>query len=194
MGRLKESDPPDGGWGWVIVFSAFTIQMIVNGSQLTTGLLYVSLKNYFNESATTTAWVLSLSTALMQMSGPLGTYIANKFGIRPTVIIGGAVSTAGFLLSSFAPNVYYLYFTHGIVASIGHGLCFGQSLAILPYYFEKRFPIASSLTSSGTCVGLIVYSLLYQVFLEIYGWKGTYLLVSALNAHLILCGVLFRPI
>lgn len=58
--------PPDGGWGWVIVFSSFCMNMIVDGVCYSYGILLPDIKEAFNNS-----------TAMMSLGGALllGTYM-----------------------------------------------------------------------------------------------------------------------
>lgn len=43
--------PPDGGWGWLVVFSSFMINAIVDGFCHSYGILMPELIRYFNSSA-----------------------------------------------------------------------------------------------------------------------------------------------
>lgn len=42
--------PPDGGWGWLVVFSSFMINAIVDGFCHSYGILMPELIGYFNSS------------------------------------------------------------------------------------------------------------------------------------------------
>lgn len=48
--------PPDGGYGWVIVFASFMINLIADGVAMSFGLIFVELNNYFDEGKSKTAW------------------------------------------------------------------------------------------------------------------------------------------
>ena len=58
--ELCMPDPPDGGWGWVVVFCSFMIHVIADGITYTFGIFYVELWRYFGESKGTTSWVASI--------------------------------------------------------------------------------------------------------------------------------------
>lgn len=60
---LKKPKIPDGGWGWVVVFSSLIISMIADGISFSFGLLYIEFLNEFNESKSKTAWIGSLFMA-----------------------------------------------------------------------------------------------------------------------------------
>lgn len=43
--------PPDGGWGWVIVFSSFLYNVLVLGYHNSFGVYLISLLNTFGETS-----------------------------------------------------------------------------------------------------------------------------------------------
>ena len=53
-------DPPDGGWGWAVTFSAFMVGVIVDGISFSFGLFFKELYVYFNESKNLTSWIISV--------------------------------------------------------------------------------------------------------------------------------------
>lgn len=52
--------PPDGGYGWVVVFASFMCNLIVDGIAYTFGIFLPELVTYFGEGKGTVAWVGSL--------------------------------------------------------------------------------------------------------------------------------------
>ena len=68
------------------------------------------------------------------------------------------------------------------------------TLSILPVYFDKYFDIANGIAHAGLSFGVMVMSPLTQFFLEIYGWRGTMIIIAAFNAHTIAIGALLKPV
>ena len=65
--------------------------------------------------------MISIAPAnISSISGPLGVFISDVIGVRPTVIGGTVIGCAGLLLSAFATEVYHLYITYGIIAGKVH--------------------------------------------------------------------------
>jgi hypothetical protein len=52
--------PPDGGWGWVIVFSSLMCNMVVDGIGLGYGVLLPKFADYFQASKSKVSLVGSL--------------------------------------------------------------------------------------------------------------------------------------
>ena len=53
--------PPDGGWGWVVVFASFMMNGIIWGILNTSGIIYVELLEYLQTGKGETAWISSLT-------------------------------------------------------------------------------------------------------------------------------------
>ena len=61
--RVKSStlhDPPDGGWAWVMTFSAFIVGVILDGISFSFGILFIPLLAHFEESKSLTSWIISV--------------------------------------------------------------------------------------------------------------------------------------
>ena len=52
--------PPDGGWGWVVVFASFIAHCIADGCAFSFGIFYMTLKDSMNESDAKTSLVGSI--------------------------------------------------------------------------------------------------------------------------------------
>ena len=48
---------PDGGYGWVVVFSAFTLQIVFGGFLFSFGLYFVTFLEVFQGDRSTTSWI-----------------------------------------------------------------------------------------------------------------------------------------
>ena len=69
--------------------------------------------------------------------GPIASILANRYGHRAIMIVGGFMSAVGILMSSFATDIYYLYFSYGIITGKskedvcmvkGEAICFDSRL------------------------------------------------------------------
>ena len=61
--------PPDGGWGWVICFSSFMCNLILDGIAYTFGVLLEPLVVAFDANRSTISWVGSILCGVYLMSG-----------------------------------------------------------------------------------------------------------------------------
>ncbi|GFR07174.1 monocarboxylate transporter 14, partial [Trichonephila clavata] len=50
----------DGGWGWAVVFSTFTVRFISHGMIYTFGIYYVEFRKYFGTTSGAASLVMSI--------------------------------------------------------------------------------------------------------------------------------------
>lgn len=110
------AEPPDGGYGWFIVFGAFSVQFWVAGLVKSYGVLYVEIMETFPSStATVASWIPAILSALCLVLAPLSSALCQRFSCRAVVFVGGIFCALGMILSYFATNLLHLLFTFGIL-------------------------------------------------------------------------------
>lgn len=57
-----------------------------------------------------------LKLCLFIFTGPIASALTNRYGCRLVTIVGAIVASTGFILSLFAPNIYYLFFSFGVLS------------------------------------------------------------------------------
>lgn len=107
--------PPDGGWGWVVVFASFMCNMIVDGIIFSFGSFIEPIKDEFHVTKAYVALVGSLMSGFYLIAGPFASAVANRYGFRLVAIMGSVLGAAAFALANFAPNVEYLCVMFGVI-------------------------------------------------------------------------------
>lgn len=177
----------------IVVVSFFT-QFLCYGSPLAVGVLYVEWLDAFGEGKGKTAWVGSLASGVGLLASPVCSLFVSSFGARPVTIFSGFLVAGGLMLSSLAPNIYFLFFSYGIVVGLGCGLLYTATVTITCQYFDSRRGLALGLISTGSSVGLFIYAALQRMLIEFYGLDGCLLIVGALALNILACGSLMRPL
>ncbi|XP_018318941.2 monocarboxylate transporter 12-like isoform X2 [Agrilus planipennis] len=183
---------PDGGWGWVIVFSSFLMSMIADGICFTFGILYVEFLEEFGASNSVTSWIGSLFVSVPLLTGPIMSALVERFGCRVMTIVGGIISAVGFLLSSFADSIALMYLTFGVISGLGLGVCYVTAVVSIAYWFDKRRTLAVGLGACGTGVGTFIYAPLTQYLIEELGWRGTMIILAGTLLNICVCGMLMK--
>ncbi|GFN83936.1 monocarboxylate transporter [Plakobranchus ocellatus] len=189
--------PPDGGWGWLVVLSSFMIHVIADGIVYSFGVFLTELVDYFHAGRGEITWVGSLQPAITFTVGPLSSALTNRYGCRVVTIAGAIVSSAGFIMSVWAPNHYYLYFTSGVMAVHGGYRTNGQTGPrdnTNNYYFETKRSFATGLAVCGSGFGTFVLAPVCKLLIEAYSWQGAMLLLGGFTLNIIVCGIIFRPL
>ncbi|CAL8362556.1 unnamed protein product [Boreogadus saida] len=192
--RSSARPAPDGGWGWVIVAACFMAQLLAYGSPQSVGVLYPEWLNAFQQGKGMTAWVGSLVSGLGLIASPVCSACVDNFGARPVTIFSGVMVAGGMMLSAFAPNVQFLFFSYGIVVGLGCGLVYNATLTITCQYFDKKRGLALGIVTTGTSFGAFVYAALQNELLLLFGLNGCLLIVGAMSLNLMACAGFMRPL
>lgn len=67
--RSRSPSPPDGGYGWVVVVSAFFIMGLTAAVLKNFGLFFLDIQNHFGVRTSTTCWVTSTTIAMFHIGG-----------------------------------------------------------------------------------------------------------------------------
>ncbi|XP_055973664.1 monocarboxylate transporter 2 [Sorex fumeus] len=186
--------PPDGGWGWVVIGAAFVSIGFSYALPKAITVFFKEIQLVFNTSFSEVAWISSIMLAVMYAGGPISSILVNNFGSRPVVMTGGLLCCFGFISASFSKSILHLYITVGFIGGIGLAFNLQPALAIIGRYFYKKRPLANGLAMAGSPVILSTLAPLSQYLLNNYGWKGSFLILGGLLLNTCVSGSLMRPL
>ncbi|XP_013919473.1 PREDICTED: monocarboxylate transporter 11-like [Thamnophis sirtalis] len=187
-------DPPDGGWGWLVVVAGFLANSLTFGILRSLGVLFEDLVEAFQATAAQVSWVMAITLATQQFASPLGTAASTHYGARPVVMLGGLLSSLGIFGAALSTSLFHLYLSLGFLTGLGWALAFAPTMGTLSRYFSARRSLAMGLALTGN--GLTSFALppLLRLAADHLAWRGTLLATSALTLHLLLGGALLRPL
>ncbi|XP_071571239.1 monocarboxylate transporter 12 [Temnothorax nylanderi] len=192
--RRTKMIPPDGGWGWVVLFSALVVNFLIPGTVKSFGVLFVEFLHVFKASSTAASWMPALCYFLYSSLGPLSSILSTKYSYKTVTLIGGTFAASGMMLSYFANSVTYLYVSYGLMVGIGAGLSFPPTVYIVTQYFERLRGVANGLCISGSAIGTIVLPPLLQYLLDCFGYRGAVLIMGAITLNTLVCALLYHPV
>ncbi|CAN0132898.1 unnamed protein product [Lampetra fluviatilis] len=193
MGARRLENPPDGGWGWVVVASCFMSTSLTHGVQKSFGVFFVEFIDYFDESRSRTAWINSIMYGVSLFIGPLAVALSARFSSRSVVMVGGLICGVGTMLGMLAQNITHLYITVGFVTGVGSGIAYTLTNAEVGRYFDKRRAFAAGIGVCGSGASFILAPL-FQFLIEQYGWRGSLLLIGGGMLNVCACGAVIRPL
>ncbi|XP_033108295.1 monocarboxylate transporter 13-like [Anneissia japonica] len=186
--------PPDGGWGWVVICGSFMCMYISFGIPRTLGIFVTPLVDNFESNTGTIGWIVSMPMTLLLTTGPIAGALCKKYGCRPMGILGGVLAGSGFLIAYSANNVFFLAIGLGILPGMGFGLASTASVVIISRYFENLFVLANGIIYLGGPIGYLSLPPITQLFLQMYEWRGAALILSGVTLHIAVGGALMRPL
>ncbi|KYO24999.1 monocarboxylate transporter 2 isoform X1 [Alligator mississippiensis] len=188
------STPPDGGWGWAVLFGAFVSIGFSYAFPKAIAIFFKEIQAFFGTSYSEIAWVSSIMLATTYGGGPISSILVNRFGSRPVVIFGGLLCGIGMVSASFCTSIMQLYICVGLISGFGLALNLQPSVIIIGKYFLKRRPLANGLAMAGSPVMLCTLAPLNQFLFDNFGWRGSFLILGAILLNCCVAGALFRPI
>ncbi|XP_063836057.1 monocarboxylate transporter 12 [Ostrinia nubilalis] len=187
------TSPPDGGYGWVVVFGAFMVQFWVAGLFKSYGVLYVEIMETFPDSSESVAsWIPAALSTLCLALAPLSSALCEKYSCRLVVFIGGLFCATGLALSYFSTGLLHLLLSFGVMTGIGGGLSTTPGIVIVSQYFDKHRALANGICVSGTAAGSFVFPMLIEKLVDMYGLHGTVLLLGGGMLHVCVSATLYR--
>ena len=179
--------PPDGGYGWVVVAIAFIGNYVLDGIQFSFGILLEELHGAFNVDYMAVVMVGSTLSCLYLGLGAVAGALLMVYGCRPLFAFGSVLSTFGFFLGTFAPNVYVLILCYGVLGGMGFSLVYMAGIVVVSQYFVERRSLANGIARSGTSIGSTMMSGLGNLIIHRYGWK---VLLLTFAGHCLTCFVI----
>ena len=139
------------------------------------------------------AWVGSLSVFLMCAGGPVLTGLVDKVGPQRALLAGTMFLVSGLLLTSLTDTVWQLFLTYSVPIGVGSALVRTTSLSLLPYYFQTKLVVATSVAVTGRFVGVASLTPICRILMKSYGWRRMLQMSALVGIPMLACTALFRP-
>ncbi|NXE81271.1 MOT2 protein, partial [Cochlearius cochlearius] len=192
--RAKDSHPPDGGYGWVVVVSAFMVMGLTAAVLKSFGLFFVEIQQHFDELASTTSWITSVTIAIFHLGAPVASSLCVRYSHRAVVITGGLLAFSGMALGFLGLSMVWMYATTGFLQGLGISFSWTPAISIVSHYFSKKRALANAIASAGECAFAFTFGPFFQWLISQYGWKGALLIIGGIQLNICVCGVLMRPL
>ncbi|XP_049874464.1 uncharacterized protein LOC126372658 [Pectinophora gossypiella] len=188
------SVPHEGGWGWLVVFSAFFSIFILDGVAYTFGSMLADIAKDLKVSDSLVALVNSTAVALYFIASPLASAFINRFGFRECAMCGSIICSFALLTSYFTKKIGYLFLFYGIIAGFGYSLINMSSGLVVGFYFERLRSVALAIATCGSSFGVMSLFPVNTYLVKLAGWRTTMLLHSGLFGIIFFLGMAYRPL
>ncbi|KUJ12631.1 MFS general substrate transporter [Mollisia scopiformis] len=179
--------PPDGGYGWVQVGVAFTINTFTWGQTASYSIYlahYLSSNLFPTATSLDYAFIGGLQFAISLLIAPAVTVLSRKLSTQPPMLFGIFLQTLGFVTASYASKIWHLYLSQGLLIGLGLGFIFVPSTPILSQWFSKKRSLAIGISSAGSGVGGLLFSFGIQAMIDSISLAWSFRITA------IVCGVM----
>lgn len=186
-------DSVETGWSWVAAALAIGILSISYGGPL---IVVVGLKPIAAALGSDRS-VIALAAALVWVGtgsgGILMGWVADRIGVRRTVIFGALMTALGLAVSA-AGRVWTLYLGHALlIGFLGGGALYPPLLIYVSRWFDRRRGTALALISSGQYIAGVIWPTVFQHWLGWFGWQSTMLCYALVVVAMAPLALFLRP-
>ena len=121
----------------------------------------------------------------------LGGYIVDRGGARYSILAGGLLFAAGFILAGMSTTTTQLYLSYGVVAGLGQGLAYSGCLSNTLKFFPDRRGQAAGLVTGGMGMAAVVAAPVASWLIREHGIGTAFVAMGSVYAVVIVIGSLF---
>ena len=148
----------------------------------------VALLREFGWSRSVLAGAFSIFTLVSGGAGPVLGALADRFGPRRLILIGGVLLAGSLWADSLVTRAWHLYVTFGLLTAIGVATAgWTPAVVMVQRQWKARLGLALGIAGSGVGLGIFLVVPLCQALIDGFGWRW------AFRALAILCALWILP-
>lgn len=170
---------------WVVPVAAACVTFLTCIASSSYGYLYVLFMEELHVDRENAAWPQTALTISGGCAGLLVSVVQKKFSIYHITLVGGFITSAGVLASSFAPDIAWLSVTYGVIQGTGVGTTLLGVAMYLLLCFDKFKATATAIKDIGTVAAGVAGVPWISLCVKKYGLRGSLLLSAGLIMHIL---------
>jgi MFS family permease len=183
-------------YAWVRLAVSLLLMTIGGAGMYSITVVLPRIQAEFGVARADAALPYTLTMIGFGFGGILMGRLADRFGVMVPVLVGGIGLGSGFIAAGAASNLWLFNLAQGLLMGLlGTAATFAPLVADTSKWFNRRRGIAVAICMSGNYVAGAFWPPLMQHFIELVGWRATYVGVGVfcLASMLPLALVLRRP-
>ena len=164
-------EAPAGRRGWAVVAGSFVAHFFGLGSFYAFGVFFRPIADEFAQGEGATAGAVAIGQFVSLIANLPGGRLADRFGHRRIIFIGGIALGLGLILMAEAGAIWHVYLAYGVLLGIGAGFVIMPALGAVGQWFDRRRGFAMGVALSGSGMGALVLAPLSQWLIDAYGWR-----------------------
>ena len=179
-------------YGWIIAFASGVILLVTNGMTLAgLNVFDKPLLDALTQASGDPVSLAGLKTrdaitlAVSGLMAPLAGAAADRFGVRPLMVLGALLLSAGYFLYSTVDSLSDIYAIHVLFASALASCGLVVNVILVSRWFIKDRGLALGIALAGTSLGNGTLPPLNALLMAEVGWRSAFAWISLLPLLLI---------
>lgn len=160
----------------VIVFSILIMMLL--GTVYSYSVFRIAIEDLFEINHVLSGLPYMVALASYAIFMMLTGRIMNKYNPKWILLTGGLLVSVGWLLSSFAGNIFILTLTYGVIGGSGVGIAYGVPLYVVSKWFTKKRGLAVGSVLIGFGLSPLIMAPIASILIIKVGVLNTFLYLS----------------
>jgi OFA family oxalate/formate antiporter-like MFS transporter len=162
---------------WIYVILGIIIMMCL-GTVYSWSVFRLPIENSFNIGSTQSGLPYMISLAFYALFMFLTGKFLDKYNPRIIISLGALLVALGWILSAYAPNIYVLTITYGVIIGAGVGIAYGAPMTVVAKWFPEKKGLVVGLVLIGFGLSPLITAPLARNLIENYGLTKTFLMLG----------------
>lgn len=157
---------------WLLIPLGTSVLLCL-GSVYAWSVFRTPLEAELNIGATASLLPYTIALVCYAASMPIAGFCIPRVGTRTMTAIGGVVVGLGYILASFATNIWLITCAYGVIAGTGVGIAYGVPVVVAARWFPDKKGLAVGLTIIGFGLSPLITAPLENYLVETYTVRPT---------------------
>jgi OFA family oxalate/formate antiporter-like MFS transporter len=158
---------------WRVVVGGVLMNLAL-GSLYAWSVFVAPLEKEFGWTRAQTSLVFTIAVVTFAITFVFGGRLQDQRGPRPGALIGAALVSIGFLLTSATSSLAYLYLVFGVIVGAGNGFGYATPMPVASKWFPDKRGLVVGLMVGGYGAGSAIIGPLATNLIASIGWRSTF--------------------
>ena len=165
----------DSRYAWARLLVILALMTIGSGAMYVVAVVLPAVQAEFGAARADASLPYTLMMVGFGLGGIAMGRLADRFGVMVVVMLGAAGLGAGFIAAGLSASLTGFALAHGVLlGALGSSATFAPLVADTSLWFVRRRGIAVAICASGNYLAGAVWPPIVQHFVEVAGWRHTY--------------------